>query len=202
MRKLSNDDGGFTLLEMIIVIVIMAIIMLPLVSSFTLGIASTQQAQQDTSNSVDSQLSSIYFDRDAASADTVSTSGSCGGAGTVIQFQWHDGSINRFAAYVVTSVANANADVGVGPSFRLDRVYCENATGPALLTTQIAQSMVAAPVVTCDNGSCSGVSTPARIAMTVKEWGPRATASGCTTSSVDPLCFYTFMLDGTRRVTS
>lgn len=202
MRELRRDDSGFTLLELIIVIVIMAIVMVPLVSSFTLGIASTQQAQQDTSNSVDSQLSSIYFDRDAASADTVSTSGSCGGAGTVLQFQWHDGGIDRYAAYVATSVANANADVGVGSSFRLDRVYCENASGPALLTTQIARSMVAAPTVTCDNGSCAGVPTPSRVAMQVKEWGPRATASGCTIASVNPLCFYTFTLAGTRRVTS
>jgi len=202
MRELRRDDSGFTLLEMIIVIVIMAIIMLPLVSSFTLGIADTQQAQQDTSNSVDSQLSSIYFDRDAASADTVSTTSSCGGAGTVVAFQWHDGSIDRYAAYVATATGNENADVGVGQSYRLDRVYCESAAGPALKTTEIARSMVATPTVTCDNGSCTAMPTPSRVTMLIKEWGPRAIASGCTVSSIDPLCFYNFTLTGTRRVTS
>src|SRR2546430_1546620 len=122
LRARCAGDGGFTLIEVVIVMIILGIIIAPLASAFYLGIGTATTSGQDVGNSADAQVLSAFFADDVASANAVSTDAACGGNNTVIQFRWQDGTLERRVAYTVSADSGAAGSLHVASAYQLTRV--------------------------------------------------------------------------------
>ena len=74
MKRLVRDDSGFTLAELLIATVIMAIIAVPLVAVVFVGVHDTKQVVDGFYQSHDPQLGSSFFTTDVQSSDNLYTS--------------------------------------------------------------------------------------------------------------------------------
>jgi prepilin-type N-terminal cleavage/methylation domain-containing protein len=109
-----RDEGGMTLIELMIAISVLGVILVPVTTSFLLGILESTSAKERTADSSSAQLISSYLLADIQSSQSVATSGSgCGGgAGTVkLQIAWTDpdpaGDHDVVVAYVDQPAAAA-----------------------------------------------------------------------------------------------
>lgn len=187
MRGHHRADEGFTLLEMVIVILILGVILAPLMSSFVLSLKTTKEAVQTTTTNADKQITSQFFGTDAASSEQVSTTSSCVNPGEtpVAQFDWVDGTVHKYVAYVLTPDT-----FGASPAYQLQRNYCET-PNTVISSAVLARSLATVPVLTCDGGSCTGNPKPATVRLALDQYGA---AAG------DP--HVSFTVTGTRRVTT
>jgi hypothetical protein len=190
IRRLPPDTG-FTTIELIISLLVLGLIVGPLTASFVLGIRTAQSVGGSETDSSDAQIAASYFEDDADSADTVSTAASCGGPNTVVQFDWIDGAVHRYAAYVYAPDASAAADLHVSTAYSLQRRYCEASSGPVVQTLRLARALSLVPVAHCDGGSCAAAPKPNTVTLDVTELPGRSTDLA-----------YSFTLTGTRRVTT
>jgi prepilin-type N-terminal cleavage/methylation domain-containing protein len=178
-----RDDSGFTAIELIIAMMLMLIIIVPITSSFILGMRTTTGGMQDTTNSSDAQVLSAFFDTDVTNAESVATSGSCGGASTVLQLSWTDGSVPVVVAY---RTATASGDVQKTAPVQVDaleRVRCES--GASVEQSVVARAVLHSGgiVLSCDSGSCPGTSPPRRITMKLVEHTSQVADTGSTGSN-------------------
>ncbi len=72
-RRLAADDAGFTLAELLVATVVMAIIMAPLTAVIYVGVHDTAQVVDGFYQSHDPQLASSFFSTDVQSSDSVYT---------------------------------------------------------------------------------------------------------------------------------
>ena len=74
-----RDEAGFTVAELILVIVLMGIVVTPLVEAFIDGFRSTADVSSDIATSHDRQSVGIYLNRDIASAQSgsINATGAC-----------------------------------------------------------------------------------------------------------------------------
>jgi Tfp pilus assembly protein PilE len=145
----DRHDEGFTVIELVISIFIMAIIVVPISSSVILGLASTERAQQRTTDSTDQQVLASYFVNDVQSADTV-TAGTTGcGVSAALRLDWNEAQplpatpgtfVGKTVVYSFTS------------SNVLQRVSCDTAGNSK--TVVVVNAMAAAPVASCDGATC------------------------------------------------
>jgi len=167
-RRLSTSEGGFTLVELLIVVVISGIIASALASAFVAGAQTTTVADQRLKESKDAQLASAYFVADAANATYFSkdtrkstlcpdASVTGGGDQNVALFEWSDTGGSKSAYYVKSGT-------------EIQRRYCEGST----LVSKVAavQNLgTTAPEVTCPvpdvTSACT--STPAAVQLKVTE---------------------------------
>ena len=189
MNPNPRPDDGMTIIELLIAMMILTILIAPLATSFVIGLTTTQRTDQDVTNSADAQLLTLYFDSDVASSEQVTTSTACGGSGTVVQFEWNDGSSSQLAAYRTTRDAAAETALGAPSVYRLERVLC-SAPGSVVSTHLLARSLSAVPGVLCDGSPCSASSTPRAVSLPLDQLG--------RTASDDR---FTFTLTATRKVT-
>lgn len=192
---MSDHDEGFTLVELLIAVAVMLIIIVPIANSFVLGLTTTRGGMQDTTNSSDAQVLAGFFDTDVASAETVSTSSACAGAGTVLALSWTDGSAAETVAYRAVADPAMQAELAtVSAIDRLERVHCTN--GAAVETTIVARSVFDSGGITvsCDGASPCAGARPRRVAIQVKEYTSQIADAGASGH-------YTFSLTGTRKVT-
>ena len=207
--RARREDGGFTIVELMVAMMIMLIITVPLVSSFVLGLRTTTESGQDVQSSVDAQIVSEYFDSDVAGSDSVATSGGCAlveGAvtgTTVLTLTWVEGSTNTVVTYATLQDDSVQAELGVSiPVYKLVRVRCaaSDLTTP-LEKTSVANQLVARTspatppaAVQCDQlPSCA--STPSTVTLVLQE------ASRMLTDKSVPEVF-TFGVTAVRKVTS
>src|SRR3954468_9946957 len=159
-----------------IAIILLGIILAPLVTSFTLGLGTAAQSQQDLTNSTDMQAFTSFFTDDVGSADTVTTgTTACGGAGTVASLNWVDGAPTHAVAYVASEDTTAEAELHRTPVYRINRIDCLNGTMRGSLT--VARSVAAVPVAQCDSAPCPASATPQRVSVTVEEYGAKVADS-------------------------
>jgi len=189
MSTRRANDSGFTLVELLLVVVILGIIAVPLANVVTSFFIDNATTAARLSGSHDEQIATAYFSQDVANlgtrdpdsqvaAQSVWTgsfpAGSCGaGMGTpVVLLVWDDvawtgsgtqDTIDQ-AAYVLQTVSGET---------QLHRLFC---TGPSLTSQTLASDAVIAhnivtpaPTVACAGTGCpsAGPTVPASITLTL-----------------------------------
>jgi prepilin-type N-terminal cleavage/methylation domain-containing protein len=194
-RRFARNESGFTLIEVIITVAIMAIITVPMANFLLQYFSTYADTQTRLSDSHDTQIAAAYFSqdvantglRDAAFNPTQSvwtpTSGYpatyCGkGIGTtVVLMSWDD--------WTVAGGTGANAPDSVAyiaTAGTLVRVSCAGGTAVTTRTTMVhnlayPDSGNATPI-TCPTtaSACSAATPPASIKLQLSIKGPKDTS--------------------------
>src|SRR5256885_1094795 len=170
-RRAMTDDSGFTLVEVLLVIVILGVIMVPLADMVLGALRQTDQSSGRLAESHDAQISAAYFAADVASIGTRSTvdpldpqllqsvetnvaynAGNyrCGTAGTpaaVVRFAWDEVAAGPPVTTTVVRVAYVVQPAGARST--LHRLRCNGSATP-VSDTVLAHDLVTAPTVQCD----------------------------------------------------
>ena len=184
---LTRDDSGFSLVELLLVIVILGVITLPLSNVIIAALHQTDQSAGRLAESHDAQVSAAYWAADVASIGTRSTSDPldprlrpsietgvayndgrypCGTAGTpaaVVRLAWDDVVDAATTTLVVVAYVAKPAD----GRFELHRLHCTGSTTPAS-DVVLAHDLLAAPVVQCQGG-CTGVPWSVQLRLTIQD---------------------------------
>lgn len=163
-RRIAACEHGFTLVELLLVVVISGIIAAALGSAFVAGGRTTTDAQQRLKESTDAQLATAYFVADGAnasyfSATAASASSQCpdpGAGNDVAMFEWSDPAA-KAVYYYKTGSALAT----------LHRRYC---TGSTVVSDTALVNNMATSVLTCPGNPQSICSTtPASVNLQITE---------------------------------
>ncbi|HUZ43509.1 MAG TPA: prepilin-type N-terminal cleavage/methylation domain-containing protein [Acidimicrobiales bacterium] len=176
-----RDEGGFTLAELLIVVVIIGIIAGPLIDAFIQGLDTTGRASTSLGSSHDAQLTDYYLERDAvgSSASTSPPAGwLCAAAGGVsvptaatgvVEFSWNQ------APHYSSTMSSGQLLFAPGSSYEADylyqgshltRYYCtvsgSPAVGSAPQVTEVASglSLTTAPSATIADCGSAPTTTP------------------------------------------
>lgn len=150
-RTPLREDEGFTLVEVLAGISILALIMGTIAAALIVGLRTTDETTERMNESHDAQISSAYLGNDVQSAASVAVAGgggTCADPTTIVTFRYSDG---REAVYAC------------GPSGGETRVT-RTFDGETVVLAHFAAA--AKPTVTC-SPSCS--STPDRVDITFTE---------------------------------
>lgn len=197
-RRWGRDEGGFTLPELILVIVLMGIVITPLVESFIDAFRSTADVSTNIATSHDRQAVGIYLDRDIASAETGAINGP-GACATLfgqaqpafLTLSWPSGGAGNYEVdYVIVGA-------------QLWRYYCLSTTelNAQRLSSSISTTYTGtqAPSVQFCNPSCQ--STP--VYYTGTSTSPTAigegTEAGTTITVTFPDTLGSYAFAGTER---
>ncbi len=196
--RVSRGEGGVTLTEILVAVVVLGIIIFPLANAVIGFIRLTDQASGQLKESHDAQLATAYFAQDVESLGTrdwtaypyplrpsvelgaPATGGlyPCGPAGlpaAVIRMAWDDpdtvsGTRVIRVAYVVMTV---------GAQRQLHRIVCAG-PGPPVSEVVLAHDLdTVAPAVTCST-PCTGPGVPATIRLTLTIRDPTNSSAAYT----------------------
>ncbi len=149
IRANSRNTGGFTLVELLVVMIILPLI----VGALSLGIIAvfSQQAKVAgrLSGSMDLQTLNAQYIRDVESATYVTNDATrplCGTTGTqLLGLAWNPYQLNGVTQYL-TSVSYVVIPTGSGgtPNFnaQLERLFCENGISSVPVSTRVVSSDV------------------------------------------------------------
>lgn len=192
LRRYLPDRGeaGFTLPEMLMVIVISSVIVLVLASAFIVGARTTSEAKTRLEESRDARLLATYFGSDVGSVESggISEGSSLGGgcwadplrtAGydgpelrlpptALARFHWSENGRARDAWYVQPDARQA--DGTWAPSTFLVRRLCEESPTGAVGVgeeVRVLRFMQSADLACSPDAGCSG--DPSRVEITVQE---------------------------------
>jgi Tfp pilus assembly protein PilV len=197
-RRAAGGEGGFTLVEVLIAVVIEAIIVGALGTAFVGILNSTTTVSRSLASSSDARIAAAYIVSDASNSsgpetsfsDTTSCAPSTLATGTLpaVRFTWTgSGSNGAPTAYIVNYLKVPNA-TQVG-SYTLVRWKCVGSS-PAVsdpVATNVASIGFGCPPAT----DCSGA--PASITVTITEMPVTGSAALCVTT---PTLCYTYSLTG------
>lgn len=185
IQRARRDEGGFTLVELMMSIAIMGIIIVPIAASLFLGLRTNDETANRLAGSNDAQLLSTWLPPDLQSAgnqsgDVVATptvNTDCSGVNNVLRLRWRatevagGSSTTYVAAYAIAQASTAD--------YRLVRYYCVGtaAAEPHVVARNLAGSSAVAI-------SISGT----KVTMTVTEKNTPTNPSS-----------YTFSVSGHRR---
>jgi prepilin-type N-terminal cleavage/methylation domain-containing protein len=185
MTRTAAREDGFTLIELMVAMAIMAIIMLPLTAGVIVGLRTSDETSNRLAGSNDAQLLSIWFPPDVQSTGNLNTdvvatptvNTECSGINNAVRLKWRatevaGGSASTYiAAYAISQSSTGD--------WRLLRYYCVN--GGTASTHVVARNL--------KNATAVAISTSTtKVTMTVTE---KATATDPTS--------YTFSVSGNRR---
>jgi prepilin-type N-terminal cleavage/methylation domain-containing protein len=181
-----DDERGFTLMELLLVIAILGLIAVPLSASLVVGLRTTDATANRLDTSHDAQLVSLYLPADIQSAGNAAgdivaspTPGSaCSLVQNLLQLRWtateaEGDPVTYTAAYAVAKS---------GDEWQLTRYFCSTKTGQ-IVTTVVAHKLGGASA-----GSVTVSGT--QISMTLTE----ATIPASPTP-------YSYTISGIRRTT-
>jgi prepilin-type N-terminal cleavage/methylation domain-containing protein len=201
----SSDDGGFTLVELVITIVIMGIITIPL-GNFTLAyFKNYTETQARLGDSHDVQIAAAYFSQDIAgtglrsaptatpandpqqSVWTAPTGTYCGsGSGTaVLLLKWDDWTVSGGSGSYTGSAA-VHSVAYVAQSGTLRRVYCASGSATTSATTVVHNLVYPdganATPVTCST-NCTASTAPGTVSLKLSIRGDTDTSISYVTLS-------------------
>src|SRR5207248_1356385 len=107
---MRRSEEGFTLAELLISTVILAVIFGVITEAMIVGLRTSDKTNQRVRESVDAQFVSVYFPRDAQAAKQVATGtvDACSNQVSVASFSWPDpadATVTKRAAYVLGSAS-------------------------------------------------------------------------------------------------
>lgn len=187
-------EGGFTLVELLVAIAILAVIAAPLSFGLITGLRFVGRSDEKFNDSRSALISAAYFSGDVASANTIvpSDATGCGGGTALVSFDFSDATGGVSAA--VNNEVSYVYDASDATNKKLLRKYCPNGGSQTQSTTAIALS--GTPVVTCYDAANVVNATCANA-----RWVKMVVTQKANTPSPDtpaPVA-YTFTLEGTRR---
>jgi prepilin-type N-terminal cleavage/methylation domain-containing protein len=191
LRRVADDDAGFTLVELIITIFMLGVVVAPLTAIVILQLRNSDATTARMSESHDAQLANSWFAQDVqavgvrddysgtaepAFTQSIETSApaagglyACGAAGTpdaVVRLAWDDYTAAEAASRTQQRVAY------VVEGRELHRITCDG-TGVVLADLTIAHNLVTPFAgVTCANAggaaiSCTGTALPATVSLSL-----------------------------------
>jgi prepilin-type N-terminal cleavage/methylation domain-containing protein len=189
-----SDEGGFTLVELLIATAILGVIALPLSMAVIGGVRSLGLSSQKFNDSRSALVSASYFAGDVAGANAVvvGDASACGGGTAVVSFDSSSATAgvsaptNTEVSYVMNTTDTTNTT--------LVRKSC--ASGGTATSSTAAVQLGSTPVVTCYDASNvvdSTCANPQWVKMLVTQKLNTASAANPT-----PVA-YTFTLEGTVR---
>jgi len=135
LSTLRSDEGGFTLVELLITIVIIGIIVPALAAGVVSILHNSNTTTQRLYESHDAQIAAAYFANDVQSADlpVPSTDSRCDKAGTtaVVRFAWTEYDTAGHSAAYKLVVYSKDTSVGTVPVLR--RRFCQGTPNSAAL---------------------------------------------------------------------
>lgn len=194
LNRSSDDDDGFTLVELLVSIAVLGVVMIGLVAVMFGAMKSNVETKTRLDETRDQQLAASFFGPDAQAATSILTAvtAGCGTGTAAIEFRGTSYDQTTLAASVtVVSYVFATAVVDNKPVGQLRRQSCEAPTVPAPTYPLVvnATSLVARNLVTT---SPTSVCTPSPCG---------ATSTSVTLSATRRSGDAPFLLVGTRRTT-
>jgi prepilin-type N-terminal cleavage/methylation domain-containing protein len=174
-RPHRSEDGGFTLVELVITVAILGIIILPLGNLVLEYFQNYPQTENRVADSHDMQIAAAYVSNDVADAGvhasytSAATSQSiwttsfpasyCGsGAGTtVLLLSWNTWTVAGGGSFGATSSVAYVNESGV-----LHRIYC--AVGSTVASDAVLVDGLQAASVSCSS-TCSGTPPPSTVSL-------------------------------------
>jgi prepilin-type N-terminal cleavage/methylation domain-containing protein len=198
----ARGEEGFTLPELLVASVILAIIVAPLTLAFITSLRVVGRSDQKFTDSRSALISAADFASDVANANAITTTGTpaaCGSGGTLLAtFLWNDPDV-----FPVPTGANYPNKVSYfydASGKKLLRSVCRN--NGAASTSTAAVSLGSQPTVQCFNSGAP--STPVACNGAAVRWVKMSVTAApnlATPDNPSPTP-YAFTLSGTRRPTS
>lgn len=149
MRPSARSEGGFTLVEVLVVVAILGVVAAALTESIIIGLKTTTSTVAQVSGSFDRQRVATAFVPDVQSAQSVTKAAAdpytCAGAGThLVTLARTDRGVKKVASYFVETPTEGSM---------LKRRYCE--AGAPVIEQVVADNLSpsgAPPTVVCDDG--------------------------------------------------
>jgi len=158
----AGREGGFTLVEMLVCIVVLGIVFTVLAGALIIGFKSTSNAHVKFDESNAAQFTALHFTGDVQSADTIavdSVTAACGGAA---ELKLTSTEADRVVAYAVTG----------SPTLQLVRRVCSPAAASPAVT-------VLAPVIANTSSVVASCNNPCTTAtLTVSQPGAPGVVDG------------------------
>jgi prepilin-type N-terminal cleavage/methylation domain-containing protein len=174
------DDRGFTLVELLIVVVLLGVVVGALGAAFGVTARDSVGIRERFGESHDAQIASSYLATDVQSSQVI-TASVCGAPGLtpVVNFSY-DGASSIASWYYGAS----------GGETRLRRLFCDG-NGTETSDVVLVHNGGGTPAVACDGSACNPATTPrpSLVTITIPEFNS-------STGSSD----FTYSLTGSRRV--
>lgn len=208
-RAAGSDEGGFTLIELIVVVVILPIV----IGGISMALLSVFGLQNQTTNRItdsnDEQTASANFNRDVQSAQQLTTQSTpgCGSSSQtqLLGLEWGSnssapGGYQTVVSYISTPIVNAQTNTTTYTMFR--QVCTSGASTSPSSSNLAARDIGNNPSLGCTASSTStlcitGTGSPAPdISDNFATWTTAQGVTGVTFKVVAPGSTYTYSLVG------